>query len=185
MKMDFFKDRIFTLTPRGEVIDLPLGSTPIDFAYRIHSEVGDSCVGAKVNNHIVPLDYELRSGDLVDILTQKKKKPSEDWLRFVKTASAANHIRSALRDKRHVLARPTRTELRIAVEDRYGLIKDISTVIANAKVNIIKFEVIASPGTRFPIDKVQCDTTDRAKIEKLVVKLKNIKGVREVSWKIV
>jgi GTP pyrophosphokinase len=185
MKVDFFKDRIFALTPRGEVIDLPVGSTPIDFAYHIHTEVGDSCVGARVNNSIVPLDHELRSGDMVEIMTQKKKRPSEDWLRFVKTAGAANHIKSALREKHHALDRPTRTEFRIAVADRYGLIKDISSVIARARVNIIKFEANASPGGKFPIDKVQVDTTDREKIEKLVVKLKNIKGVREVGWKIV
>jgi GTP pyrophosphokinase len=185
MKVDFFRDRIFALTPRGEVIDLPNGATPIDFAYHIHTDIGDSCVGAKVNSHIVPLDYTLRSGDMVEIMTQKKKKPSEDWLRFVKTASATNHIKSSLRTKHHSLSRPTRSEFRIAVEDRYGLIKDISTEISRAKVNIIKFETNASPGSRFPIDKVQCDTTDRQQIERLVVRLKNIKGVREVSWKIV
>lgn len=185
MKVDFFRDRIFALTPKGEVIDLPEGSTPIDFAYRIHSDVGDSCVGAKVNNHIVPLDYSLRSGDMVEILTQKKKKPSEDWLRFVKTSGATSHIKSSLRGKHHALLQPTKSEFRIAVEDRYGLIKDISTAISNAKVNILKFETNASPGSRFPIDKVQCDTADREKIEKLVVRLKRIKGVREVSWKIV
>jgi GTP pyrophosphokinase len=186
MKVDFFRDRIFALTPQGQVIDLPVGSTPIDFAYQVHTEIGDSCVGAKVNNRIVPLNHPLRSGDMVEIATQKKKKPSEDWLRFVKTTTAANHIKSALREKKqNVLARPTLTEFRIAVEDRYGLIKDISTAIAKSRVNIVKFEANVSPSGRFPIDKVQCDTTDRQKIEKLVIRLKNIKGVREVSYKIV
>ena len=99
LKIDFFKDRIFVITPKGEVIDLPAGATPIDFAYHIHSEVGNRCVSAKVNDALVSLDRELRSGDVVEILTQKNKKPSESWLRFVKTSIAKNQIKSALRKK--------------------------------------------------------------------------------------
>jgi len=94
LKIDFFKDRIFAITPKGEVIDLPLGATPVDFAYAIHSQIGDECVGAKVNGRIAPLDYKLQSGDLVEILTQKSKKPSESWLRFVKTSGARKKIKS-------------------------------------------------------------------------------------------
>jgi len=94
LKIDFFKDRIFAITPKGEVIDLPLGATPVDFAYAIHSEIGDKCVGARVNSRIAPLDYKLQSGDLVEILTQKSKKPSESWLKFVKTSGARKKIRS-------------------------------------------------------------------------------------------
>jgi GTP pyrophosphokinase len=184
MKVDFFRDRIFAVTPKGEVIDLPDGSTPIDFAYRIHSDVGDSCVGAKVNNHIVPLEHLLRSGDMVEILTQKKKKPSEDWLRFVKTASALNHIKSSLRDKHHVLTRPTWTEFRIVGDERFGFIKDVSSAFAKARIKILKFDVNTATSGRFRIDKVQGDTTDRQKIEKLIISLKNIKGVREISYKI-
>jgi len=96
-KIDFFKDRIFVITPKGEVIDLPAGATPIDFAYSIHSEVGNQCVSAKVNGALASLDRELRSGDMVEILTQKNKKPSESWLSFVKTSIAKNQIKSALR----------------------------------------------------------------------------------------
>src|SRR6266481_5613394 len=92
MKIDFFKDRIFAITPRGDVIDLPKDATPIDFGYHIHSVIGDTAVGAKVNHQIVPLDHKLSSGDLVEIVTQKNKKPSEDWLIFVKTAAAREHI---------------------------------------------------------------------------------------------
>jgi GTP pyrophosphokinase len=99
MKIDFFKDRIFAITPRGEVIDLPTGATPIDFAYSIHSEIGDEATGAKVNDASVPLSHELKSGDMVEIVTQKGKKPSEAWLAFAKTATAQNHIRTALREK--------------------------------------------------------------------------------------
>jgi GTP pyrophosphokinase len=99
LKIDFFKDRIFVITPKGEVIDLPAGSTPIDFAYAIHSELGHQCAGARVNGNLAALDNELHSGDVVEILTQKGKKPSEAWLSFVKTSFAKNHIKSALKKK--------------------------------------------------------------------------------------
>jgi len=100
LKIEFFKDRIFAITPKGEVKDLPAGSTPVDFAYQIHSKIGDEAVGAKANGKIVPLNYVLNSGDLVEILKQKGKKPSEDWLDFVKTNMAREHIRQATRKKR-------------------------------------------------------------------------------------
>lgn len=99
MKIDFFTDRIFTLTPKGEAIDLPVGATPIDFAYHIHSDIGDSAISAKVNGMPVPLDYKLKSGQIVEIITQKGKKPSEDSLRFAKTSGAREHIKNALKRK--------------------------------------------------------------------------------------
>jgi guanosine-3',5'-bis(diphosphate) 3'-pyrophosphohydrolase len=104
LKTDFFKHRIFAITPKGEVIDLPAGATPVDFAYHVHTEIGNSCVGAKVNGEIVPLGHELRSGDLVEILTQKNKKPSEDWLRFAKSSMARGHIKNNLRRKQSAFA---------------------------------------------------------------------------------
>lgn len=97
LRIDFFKDRIFVFTPKGEVIDLPQGATPIDFAYHIHSEIGDRAMGAKTNGRMIALDAELQSGDVVEILTQKKKKPSPKWLDFVKTSEARRHIQVALR----------------------------------------------------------------------------------------
>lgn len=188
MKIDFFKDRIFAITPTGEVIDLPLGATPVDFAYQIHSEVGNNCVGAKVNNRIVPLDYELRSGDMVQILTQKNKKPAEDWLKFVKTSMAKDRIKNALRGKDNLikhLKEPSKTELRIAAEDRLGLIKDISIVITRSHINIVGFSAKNPAGGKFLINKVECATADKRKIEKLILKLKEIKGVREISYKLI
>ncbi len=188
MKVDFFKDRIFAITPRGDVIDLPEGSTPIDFAYHIHTQIGDSCVGAKVNGQFVPLDYKLHSGDLVEILMQKNKKPSEDWLKFVKTSGARDHIRAALRTKNSSFQkerRPTKTEFHVVVEDRVGLLKDITSVIARSHLNITNLRTNTSPGSRFPMDKIQCDTTDKRKIEKVILKLKRIEGVREVSYKLI
>ncbi|MBI2515052.1 bifunctional (p)ppGpp synthetase/guanosine-3',5'-bis(diphosphate) 3'-pyrophosphohydrolase [Candidatus Wolfebacteria bacterium] len=102
LKIDFFRDRIFVITPKGAVIDLPSGATPVDFAYHIHSDIGDQCSGARVNSRIVSLDYKLQSGDVVEILIQKGKRPSESWLASVKTELAKKHIRANVREKRKI-----------------------------------------------------------------------------------
>lgn len=94
LKVDLAPTEVFVFTPKGEVMSLRVGSTPVDFAYAIHTEVGNHCVGAKVNGAIVPLTYELKLGDRVDILTQKSASPSRDWLTMVKTPSARSKIRS-------------------------------------------------------------------------------------------
>ncbi len=93
LKLDLFIDEVFIFTPKGEIQTLPLGSTPVDFAYKVHSEIGNCCVGAKVNGHIVTLDYHLKSGDRVEIMTSKKSRPNIDWLQFVKTGQAKTRIK--------------------------------------------------------------------------------------------
>jgi len=94
LKIEVFQNRIFVFTPNGDVINLPEGSTPVDFAYRIHTEVGNKAIGAKINNQIVPLDSVLKSGDMVEIMVDKNRKaPNYDWLKFVKTRSARAKIR--------------------------------------------------------------------------------------------
>ena len=93
VKVDLFPNEVYVFTPKGEVKQFPRGSTPIDFAYSIHSDVGTRCVGAKVNGKIVPLKYEFRSGDTVEIMTSPGQKPSKDWLKFVKTSRAKTKIR--------------------------------------------------------------------------------------------
>lgn len=93
VRVDLFEDEVFVFTPKGDVVSLPKGSTPVDFAFRIHTEVGNHCVGAKVNGRIVSLNYELKSGEIVEILTSKSATPSLDWLSFVATNSARNRIR--------------------------------------------------------------------------------------------
>jgi GTP diphosphokinase / guanosine-3',5'-bis(diphosphate) 3'-diphosphatase len=94
LKLDIFQDQVFVFTPRGDVKDLPAGATPLDFAYRIHTDVGHSCIGAKINNRLVPLDYKLRNGDIVEIVTTRAAHgPSRDWLNIVQTGHAKEKIR--------------------------------------------------------------------------------------------
>ncbi len=103
LKVDLFSDEVFVFTPKGEVVDLPAGATPVDFAYRIHTDVGNHCVGAKVNGRIVPLATALESGDIVEVLVNRKSPgPSIDWLSIVRTSQAKTRIRQWMRrERRH------------------------------------------------------------------------------------
>ncbi|TLM99093.1 bifunctional (p)ppGpp synthetase/guanosine-3',5'-bis(diphosphate) 3'-pyrophosphohydrolase, partial [bacterium] len=95
LKIDLFSDTVFVFTPKGDVVELPAGSTPIDFAYRIHTQVGHRCVGAKISGKIVTLDYQLKNGDIVEVVTTKVANgPSRDWLNIVKTSEARNKVRA-------------------------------------------------------------------------------------------
>lgn len=93
VKLDLFRDEVFVFTPKGRVVVLPRGSTPVDFAYRIHTEVGNTCTGSKVNGRIVPLSHALKNGDIIEIITSKKSSPRLDWINFVQTQTAKSRIR--------------------------------------------------------------------------------------------
>lgn len=94
LKIDFFTDEVFVFTPKGDVINLPEGSTPIDFAYRVHTDIGNKCVGAKIDGRIVPLNYQLKNGNIVEVITsQNSIGPSRDWLKIVKSTQAKSKIR--------------------------------------------------------------------------------------------
>lgn len=99
LQLDLFKDQVFVFTPQGDVVDLPAGATPIDFAYRVHTEVGHHCVGAKVNGRLVPLNYRFRNGDVAEIITQSGAEPSHDWLEIAQSSHARAKIRRFLRQK--------------------------------------------------------------------------------------
>ena len=100
LKMDLFADEVFVFTPRGDVIDLPAGSIPLDFAYKIHTDIGNRCTGSRVNGRLVPLDHVLKTGDMVEIITTKHGAPSRDWVNLVKSAQAKNKIRSWFKRER-------------------------------------------------------------------------------------
>ena len=97
VKIDLFEEEVFVFTPKGDVKALPQGATPIDFAYAVHSKIGDHCSGARVNGMMVPLRYRLRNGDIIDIITSPSQRPSKDWLKFVITSRAQTKIRHHLR----------------------------------------------------------------------------------------
>jgi guanosine-3',5'-bis(diphosphate) 3'-pyrophosphohydrolase len=103
-KLNLFSEEIYIFTPKGDLRVLPTGSTILDFAYDIHTDIGGSCIGGKVNNRLVPLSYQLHSGDQVEIITSSKQKPNEEWLRFVATARAKQKIKSSLKEERKVIA---------------------------------------------------------------------------------
>lgn len=143
LKIDFFKNRIFILTPKGDIIDLPEGACPIDFAYAVHTEIGNHCVGAKVNGKIISLSNRLRNGDVVEILIDKNRKPSRDWLKFVKTGMARSHIR-----KQTQFNLFTELKQRFFPENRFAKIvkegpvnqkKERSTVIIGGKTRVAYF----------------------------------------------
>src|SRR5512145_2304505 len=121
VKVDLFSEETFVFTPKGDLRSLPRGSTPIDFAYQVHSEVGDRCVGAKVNGKLVPLRYQLKNGDTVEIMTSPHSHPSKDWLSYVKTSRAQTRIRIFLRQAEHLRSLEIGREIAEKELRRFGL----------------------------------------------------------------
>lgn len=187
LKIDFFKHRIFVLTPQGDVLDLPEGATPIDFAYQIHTDIGNTAVGAKVNSRMVTLDHQLKNGDIVEILTKKNKKPSQDWLSFVKSAQARKRVSSFIKKSAEEHKFEKRggkiTELRLTIKDRIGLLRDVSGVFAKQKINM-RSVVSETKNRLYPVLIIQASLKNRQELEKLMVKLKEVKGVEGVSYKL-
>ncbi len=110
-QFDLFPDQVYVLTPKGEVRELPRGASPIDFAYKIHTEIGHHCTGAKIGGKLVPLKYQLKNGDVVEILTSKNQSPNKDWLSFVKTPDARSRIRAWLRKEENEQAQDLGKEI--------------------------------------------------------------------------
>lgn len=110
-KLNLFSEEIFIFTPKGELKTLPANSTALDFAYEVHSHIGNSCIGAKVNNKLVPLSHPLKSGDQIEIITSSKQRPKEDWLGYVVTAKAKGRIKSALKEEKRAMAEEGRAML--------------------------------------------------------------------------
>ncbi len=188
LKIDFFKHRIFVLTPKGDVIDLPEGATVVDAAYQIHSDIGDTAVGARVNGKMVALDYLLKNREIVEIITQKNKKPNRDWLVFVKTAGARQKINSFLKKSEEQKLFDKRggesVELKLSVHDRVGLMRDISAVFTRQKISM-KNIATETKNRAYPMIVIHIVIKQRSELEKLMVKLKQIKGVAEIGYKIV
>lgn len=187
LKIDFFKNRIFVLTPKGDVIDLPEGATPVDFAYHVHTDVGNTAAGARVNGKMAALDSPLKNGDVVEILTQKNKKPSQDWLQFIKSAIARKKISSLIKKDREEKLFEKRggemTELNLTIRDRVGLLRDVTRVFARQKINI-KRVVTDTKNQTWATLTIHAPFKNRVEVEKVMVKLKEVKGVEEVGYKL-
>ncbi len=183
LRIDFFKHRIFVLTPKGEVLDLPEDATPIDFAYQIHSEVGNQAVGAKINGKMNALDTPLENGDVVEILIQKNKKPSEKWLEFVQTSNARAKIKQVLR-KTPIGRRNTderEAKLKIYARDRVGLVRDITAVVSNAGINILHVTSEAKSREKPAVVSISLQIKDRTKLTRLITKIKTVPSVEEIE----
>ncbi|MEW6045170.1 MAG: bifunctional (p)ppGpp synthetase/guanosine-3',5'-bis(diphosphate) 3'-pyrophosphohydrolase [Bacillota bacterium] len=121
LKIDLFEDEVFVFTPKGDVKNLPAGATPVDFAFSVHTDIGLHCAGAKVNGRLTSLDYRLKNGEIVEIITAKHAQPSQDWLNFVKTSKARSKIRSFLKEARREQSVERGRQLLEREARRYGI----------------------------------------------------------------
>ncbi|XOV68587.1 MAG: RelA/SpoT family protein [Fluviicola sp.] len=169
-KLNLFAEEIYIFTPKGDLRVLPTGSTILDFAYDIHTDIGDQCIGAKVNTRLVPLSYQLQSGDQVEIITSSKQKPNEEWLRMVATARARQKIKSSLNEERkriaadgkEILTRKLKQfNLRFASENITVLEKffkipsatELYFQIAKGKIDLSKIRELESKGGLLQLEK--------------------------------
>ncbi len=174
LKVDLFGDNIFVFTPKGDVIELPSKSTPIDFAYAVHSDVGERCSGARVNGKFVSLRYELHTGDVIEILTSKSHKPSRDWLKFVRSSKALNKIRNSLKMYQGIPAK----NVKIIREDE--LISSDILYVEGLKNLEVKFSACCDP---LPGDRV-LGYLNKMK-NKVTVHIHNCKSLSKVKKELV
>lgn len=190
LKIDFFKDRVFVLTPKGEVLDLPEHATPVDFAYAIHSDIGNHMTGAKINGKLVSFDRVLSSGDTVEIITQKNRKPSPEWLSFVKSSIAKNRIRAALRkepssDPLYINTQQPRMpcQFTLTARDRVGLLKDISAVFSTFRINMQNVTAANAKNKPYPDIVISAELRDIKQADSIATRLKAIRDIEEVVYK--
>lgn len=159
-KLNLFSEEIFVFTPKGDLKNMPSGSTALDFAFDIHSEIGQKCIGAKVNNKLVPLSHSLKSGDQVEIITSNKQAPKEDWLKFVVTARAKARIKDALKEEKKKIA----AEGKVVVEKKF---KDLNIVFNDKNLRQFEefFNVINSHELFFQVAKKQIDLSEISEYE--------------------
>jgi GTP pyrophosphokinase len=167
-KLNLFSEEIFVFTPKGELKTLPAGACALDFAFDIHSEVGMSCIGAKVNNKLVPLSHKLKSGDQIEILSSVKQKPKEEWLKFVVTAKARSGIKYALKEEKRV----------VAEQGKEILDKQLKHLKINADQNII-YNIVRHYKMQSPLDLYFGIGEGLIKLDNLA---KIARGEKSSSW---
>jgi GTP pyrophosphokinase len=178
--IDIFKEKIYVLTPKGDIVELSADSTPLDFAYRIHTYLGHHFTGARVNQKLVPIDYKLQNGDVVEIIINKNRKPSPDWLNIVKSAHAKKKIKSQLRKEHFIFMPKINTEIKIIAHDRVGLLKDIANVISSQNINITGSRSKTKKGLAYLYFTLQINDKKELESLKELIKTK-IKEVIEIE----
>ena len=185
LKFDFFKNRIFVFTPKGDIIDLPEGASPVDFAYQIHSEVGAHCSTAKINGKIAPLDSVLKNGDIVEILVDKNRLPSHDWLKYTKTNLARSHIKKGakggfleiikekiaarkigqriFRKKEEILRRGRKTASIVLIGGEQGISFSLAKC-CNPKPSD-QIEAFITKSNKAAVHKISCRNFEKAKLQ--------------------
>jgi len=183
LRIDFFRDRIFVFTPRGDVIELPEDSTPIDFAYHIHSEIGDSAIGARVNGVFRGLDTRLENGDLVEMMMQKGKKPTVKLLEIARTSAAKSHIRKALRNQGIEPApsnkSPIRAVIDLAVDGRVGMLKDVSSAVARRGISIHEIN------GKDQVMHLVVTLSARKELKEVLKRIQKVKGVASAKGRVI
>lgn len=177
-KLNLFNDEIYIFTPKGDLRVLPTGATILDFAYDIHTQIGDKCIGAKVNNRLVPLSYQLQSGDQVDIITSSKQKPNEEWIKFVVTARARQKIKSSLNEELKMIALDGKEIL-----DRKFRQHNIRFTSENISILEKFYKVPGATDLYFRIAKGKIDLKKLREIENIngVLQVEKPKSVRKKS----
>ena len=191
LKMDLYGGQIFTFTPKGDVIVLPKGATPVDFAYKVHAEVGNKCVGAKVNNKITPLDTKLKTGNRIEILTNKNSKgPKRDWLNFVISGTAKSRIRSFFRKEDEALSKqsdmqkpkenPTAKSMEVIITaaDSKGLLANVTGAISALKLSIKAINAVEK--SHQAVITVDIAMKRGVEPEAVLKQIKQIKGIKTV-----
>jgi len=161
LKLDLFAGEIYVFTPKGELREYPVGATPLDFAYSVHTDVGNKCIGAKVNGRMVPLKYKLRSGDTVEIVTSPTQKPSKDWLKIVKSGRAKSKIRQFIQTEERNRARTIGHDIlerefkRIGQNlNRFEKQKDVDQLVTQQSFASLEEMIIAVGYGKIPVEKV-------------------------------
>ena len=191
MRQEYFDDLIYVFTPKGDVVELPKGSTPIDFAYRIHSDVGDKTVGAVVNDNIVPLAYELNDNDIVRIKTGSEASPKKDWLNFVKTSQAKSKIKSFFSKKDKMTYIEKGKELiykelrrRSISQSDFFTEENINKILSDLKLNDIDDLYLSVGSTRYTAGYiVNLTTEDKSSVQDALIEKIRSKNVVDKSNK--
>lgn len=189
-KMNLFNDEIFVFTPTGDLRVLPTGGTTLDFAFDIHTDIGLSCIGAKVNGKLLPLSHALKSGDQVEIITSSKQKPKEDWLKFVVTARARQNIKSAIREEEKVIASDGKETLQrkfkqldilfnseniSALEKFYQIhsATELYYLIAKGKIDLTKLKTIPTDNKHFVLKKTEAPKLKTSSLKNIITCVDN------------